>query len=47
MADIEKFKEKIRNIISQSYKLEFLGDNFEKTVKLLSETKSEKIYRWI
>ncbi len=47
MVDVEKFKENIRNRMSQDYRLEFLGDNFVKTVKLLSETKSEKIYEWI
>lgn len=47
MADVEKFKEKIRNVVSQDYRLEFLGDNFEKTVNLLSETKVRKIYEWI
>ena len=33
-------------VISQEYELEFLGNNFDKIVNLLSEAKAEEIYRW-
>lgn len=33
--------------MSQDYQVEFLGKNFDNVVKLLSESKTEKIYAWI
>ena len=47
MADLKEFKGKIKELISQKYEVEFLGKNFDKIVGLLTETKSEKIYRWV
>jgi len=47
MVDSENFKKTIRNMISQEYELEFLGDNFDKIVNLLSESKADNIYEWI
>ena len=47
MVDVNLFKTKIEKSLSQEYKVEFLGTNFEKIVNLLSETKAEKIYDWI
>lgn len=47
MVEVESFKENIRSKLSQDYKLEFLGDNFDKIVKSLSESKAEEIYRWV
>jgi len=34
-------------MLSQEYTLEFLGDNLEEIVALLSDTKAEKIYQWV
>jgi hypothetical protein len=42
-----EFKHKITEIVSQEYKIEFLGDNFDKIISQLSETKIEKICAWI
>ena len=47
MVDAEKFKKKIEEIISQDYKVEFLGKNFYQVINLLSDTKTDKIYKWI
>jgi hypothetical protein len=47
MADAENFKRNIQDIISQEYKVEFLGKNFEDTVKSMTDNKSEKIYSWV
>ena len=45
MADSKKFKQNIEELISQDYKVEFLGKNFDKIVSLLSDTKAQKIYK--
>ena len=47
MVNSEEFKKKVEQIISQEYKVEFLGNDFEKTVQMLTEVKAEKIYQWI
>ena len=47
MVDVIEFKNKIEQLLSQEYKVEFLGKNFEKTVNLLTEVKANKIYNWI
>ena len=47
MVDAEKFKKKIEEIISQDYKVEFLGKNFYQVINLLSDAKTDKIYNWI
>ncbi|MBU0460433.1 MAG: hypothetical protein KKH52_03900 [Nanoarchaeota archaeon] len=47
MVNPDKFKQKITTIISQDYKVEFLGKNFNQIVYSLSETKTEKIYSWV
>jgi mRNA-degrading endonuclease RelE of RelBE toxin-antitoxin system len=47
MVDVTEFKEKVTEIISQDYKIDFLGDDFDKTIDRLSETKAEKIYAWV
>ena len=47
MVDAEKFKKKIEEIISQDYKVEFLGKNFYQVINLLSDVKTDKIYKWI
>ena len=39
------FKEKIARILSQEYKVEFLGNNFDEIVGQLTDIKAEKIYR--
>lgn len=43
----EQFKDKVIEILSQDYKIEFLGENFNKIVSQLSETKTERIFSWI
>ncbi len=47
MVNPDQFKKKIEAGISQEYKVEFLGKNFEHIVNLLTETKVEKIYQWV
>ena len=47
MVNPEDFKNKIELLISQDYKVEFLGKNFDQIVSLLTDTKSEKIYKWV
>lgn len=47
IADVNEFREKIEQIISQDYKIEFLGENFDQIAAMLTETKAEKIYKWI
>ncbi len=47
MVNTEDFKKRIAELLSQDYNLEFLGENLEETVHLLSDTKAEKIYRWV
>lgn len=47
MVTAEEFRSKIQEAVSQEYKVEFLRDNFEKIVNLLTEPKLEKIYQWI
>lgn len=47
MVDPKIFKNTIKSKISQEYRLEFLGENFDKIVKKISETKAERIYNWI
>ena len=47
MVNPDEFKSKIEKSISQEYKVEFLGKNFEQIVNLLTETKVEKIYQWV
>ena len=47
MVEVEEFKKNIEQTISQDYKVEFLGNDFEKTVQMLTEVKAEKIYQWI
>ena len=47
MVDPETFKRNIKNIVAQEYTLEFLGNNCDQIVLLLSEINAEKIYAWI
>ena len=47
MVNPEEFKKKIESVLSQSYKVEFLGKNCDQIVALLTETKAEKMYKWI
>jgi len=47
MVNPKDFREKIWEILSQEYKIEFLGTDFEETVKKISETKAEQIYHWV
>ncbi len=47
MANPRVFKTKIESALSQDYKVEFLGKNFDQIVKLLTDSKAEKIHQWI
>ena len=47
MVDPEEFKSKIEMLVSQQYRVEFLGKNFNSIVSLLTETKADKIYQWL
>ncbi len=47
MVNTEEFKKKISELISQEYKIEFLGKNFDEIVQTLTETRVEKICSWI
>jgi len=47
MVNPNEFREKIGQLISQNYKAEFLGKNFDQIVALLTFKKAEKIYKWV
>ncbi|MCF7872142.1 hypothetical protein K9L97_03845 [Candidatus Woesearchaeota archaeon] len=47
MVNPNTFKRKIESILTQNYKIEFLGTNFDKIVKSLTEPKASKIQNWI
>ncbi|HLC47079.1 MAG TPA: hypothetical protein VJI75_05085 [Candidatus Nanoarchaeia archaeon] len=47
MVNPEDFRKKLEISISQDYKVEFLGKNFDQIVNLLTESQAEKIYQWI
>ncbi len=47
MVNPGEFKKRIEASISQDYKVEFLGKNFDQIVALLSENRVEKIFQWI
>lgn len=47
MVNADDFKQKIEQILSQQYKVEFLGKNFEQVVNLISETKANDLYNWL
>ena len=47
MVEPQDFKNKIRDLISQEYNLEFLGNNFDQIVNLISDTKAQSINSWI
>ncbi len=47
MVNSDEFKKRIEVSISQDYKVEFLGNNFDQIVNLLTENKAEKIYQWV
>lgn len=47
MVNPEDFRRRIRDIISQEYHLEFLGNNLDHIVHQLTDIKAEKIYQWI
>lgn len=42
-----ELKRKIEELISQNYKIEFLGDNFDQIASFITDTQAEKIYNWI
>lgn len=47
MVNSNEFKTRVEKLISQDYKVEFLGAHFDEIVDLLTDTKAEKIYQWV
>ncbi|MEK6816595.1 MAG: hypothetical protein AABY09_03205 [Nanoarchaeota archaeon] len=47
MVDADDFKGRIGKLVSQDYKVEFLGRNFNQIVGLLTDAKAGKIYMWV
>ncbi|MBI2136218.1 hypothetical protein HYU06_04045 [Candidatus Woesearchaeota archaeon] len=47
MVDQADFKQRIELTISQKYKIEFLGKNFEQVVNLMTASKADDIYKWL
>ncbi|MEA3515231.1 MAG: hypothetical protein U9R34_07155 [Nanoarchaeota archaeon] len=47
MANTKEFKAKIKELITQDYKIEFLGSKFDVIAEMINETKSKEIYQWI
>ena len=47
MVDAKEFKKRIQDAIAQEYCIEFLGKEFERIAAQLTESKAEKIYRWV
>jgi len=47
MVNPDEFKGKIKEIVSQQYNIEFLGNNFDQVVNFLTDIKAKKIYQWI
>ncbi len=47
MVDPQRFKQKVELLLPQDHKIEFLGENTDKIITQLSETKAEKIYNWV
>lgn len=47
MVNADEFKGKIEKIISQDFGIGFFGDDFNKTIKQLTETKANSVYSWV
>jgi len=47
MVSPDNFKHRIELIISQKYKIEFLGKNFDQIANLMTDPKADDIYRWL
>ncbi len=47
MVNAQEFKQKIESGLSQEYQIDFLGNNFNEIVTLLTEAKTDKIYSWL
>ena len=47
MINPEKFKDRIRELITQYYRIEFLGSQFDVIAGMINEAKTEEIYQWI
>ncbi|MBU2560947.1 MAG: hypothetical protein KKD17_01525 [Nanoarchaeota archaeon] len=47
MVEPREFRKRIQEIVSQDYKVEFLGKNFDQIVSILTDTKAGKIYSWV
>ena len=47
MVKPESFRRSIKRLLSPEYEVEFLGNKFEQTVRLLTERAAERIFSWI
>jgi len=47
MVDVEKFKKKIEQSLTQEYKIEFFGNNFEKNIRSLTNQQFQEILMWV
>jgi hypothetical protein len=47
MTDPVSFRKNIQDTVSQDYRVEFLGRNFDDIVRSLTDAKTEKIYAWV
>jgi len=47
MVNVEEFKKKIKESLSEEYKIGFYGDNFDKTIKILTDTQFQEILVWV
>ncbi|HII16707.1 TPA: hypothetical protein HA361_02215 [Candidatus Woesearchaeota archaeon] len=47
MVNPESFRKKVRGIVSHEGKIEFLGNNFDGIVSLLTTSKEARIYQWL
>lgn len=47
MVNPASFKQRVLDIVSQEYRVEFLGKNFDDIVNLLTDTKANRITQWV
>lgn len=47
MVNSIEFKQNVEKLLSQSYKVEFLGKNFDQIIELMPESMEQSIYKWL
>ena len=47
MVDAGEFRKRITEYLLQTYQIEFLGNNFDEIVNLLTDVKAQKILDWV